>query len=304
MQEHVNFDASKRAEFIKKLHDRARANIKKMTKLYEKRGNKGRKKMLFEEGDLVWVHLRKDRFPDQRKSKLQPWADGTFKVLRKINDNAYVVDLLSAYGVSSSFNVANLSPFFVLEESRMTPFQEGEDGEDIPALHNPDALVTPDASVMPVASSVTAAPPQATPSSAPVTQQDTSAPPVTQHQASITPSHMYEGPVTHSRAKKLQQEVHAFLSELNFNIDENVILPKLCILLLLRFTQEGFPLGYTKETEGYMEGIKTTAYASNSHPSLHHLGKRQDSCYTWLETSSSQDSNTTNDTSFRLSNKE
>jgi hypothetical protein len=147
-----------------------------------------------------------------------------------------------------------------------------QDGEDIPALRNPDALVTPDASVTPVASSITAAPPQAMPSSAPVTQQDTSAPPVTQHQTSVTPSCMYEGPVTRSRAKKLQQEVHAFLSELNFNIDENVILPKSCILLLLRFTQEGFPLGYTKETEGYTEGVKTTADASNSHPSLHYLG--------------------------------
>jgi hypothetical protein len=109
---------------------------------------------------------------------------------------------------------------------------------------------------------------------------------------------MYEGPVTRSRAKKLQQEVHAFLSDLNFNIDENVIVPKSCILLLLRFTQEGFPLGYTKEIEGYTEGVKTTADASNSRPSLHHLGKRQDSCYTWLETSSIQDSNATNGTSF------
>jgi hypothetical protein len=147
--------------------------------------------------------------------------------------------------------VADLSPSFGLEESRTTPFQEGEDGEDIPALRNPDALVTPDASVTLVASSVIAAPPQATPSSAPVTQQDTSAPLVTQHQASVTPSDIYEGPVTRSCAKKLQQEVHAFLSELNFNTDENIILPKSCILLLLRFTQEGFPLGYTKEAEGY-----------------------------------------------------
>jgi hypothetical protein len=38
--------------------------------MYEKHSNKGRKKMLFELGDLVWVHLRKDRFPEQRKSKL------------------------------------------------------------------------------------------------------------------------------------------------------------------------------------------------------------------------------------------
>jgi hypothetical protein len=91
--------------------------------------------------------------------------------------------------------------------------------------------------------------------------------------------------------------VHAFLSKLNFNTDENVILAKSCILLLLRFTQEGFPLGYTKETEGYTEGIKTTADALNSHPNLHHPRKRQDSCYTWLETSS-QDSNATNRTSF------
>ena len=68
----MNFDASKQGEFVKKLHDRARANIEKMTKLYEKHTNKGRKKMLFEPGDLVWGHLRKDRFPKQRKSKLQP----------------------------------------------------------------------------------------------------------------------------------------------------------------------------------------------------------------------------------------
>jgi hypothetical protein len=72
LQERVNFDASKRAEFVKKLHDQARANIEKMTKSYEKHANKGCKKMVFEQGDLVWVHLRKDRFPAQRKSKLQP----------------------------------------------------------------------------------------------------------------------------------------------------------------------------------------------------------------------------------------
>ena len=83
--------------------------------MYEKRANKGRKKMLFELGDLVWVHLRKDRFSKQRKSKLQAHADGLFKVLRKINDNAYEIDLPSTYGVSTSLNVAGLSPFLGVE---------------------------------------------------------------------------------------------------------------------------------------------------------------------------------------------
>jgi hypothetical protein len=49
----VNFNASKRAEFVKRLHDRARANIEKMTHIYEKRANKGHRQMLFEPGDLV-----------------------------------------------------------------------------------------------------------------------------------------------------------------------------------------------------------------------------------------------------------
>jgi hypothetical protein len=56
-------------------------------------------------------------------------------VLRKINDNAYEIDLPSTYGLNTSFNVANLSPFFGLEELRTTPFQEGEDDEDILAVH-------------------------------------------------------------------------------------------------------------------------------------------------------------------------
>jgi hypothetical protein len=125
LQEHVNFDASKRAEFVKKLHDEASANIEKMTKLYEKRANKGRKKMMFEEGDLVWGHLRKDRFLAQCKSKLQSRADGPFKVLERINDNACKIDLPSEYGVSTTFNVSDLSPYYGTEESRTTPFQGG-----------------------------------------------------------------------------------------------------------------------------------------------------------------------------------
>jgi hypothetical protein len=53
-----------------------------------------------------------------------------------------------------------------------------------------------------------------------------------------TPAHVFDGPFNRNQAMKLQQEVHAQLCELHFNIDENYILHKLCILLLLRFTKE------------------------------------------------------------------
>jgi hypothetical protein len=59
-----------------------------MMKMYEKHANKVRKKVLFETRDLVWVHLQKDHFPEKHKCKLQPRADGPFKALQKINDNA------------------------------------------------------------------------------------------------------------------------------------------------------------------------------------------------------------------------
>ncbi|KAK1648987.1 hypothetical protein QYE76_066792 [Lolium multiflorum] len=81
-------------------------------------------------GDLVWIHLRKDRFPQERNSKLKPRGDGPFKVLKRINDNAYVVDIpTSKYLVSNTFNVTDLSPYHGDEEnieSRTTLSQGGE----------------------------------------------------------------------------------------------------------------------------------------------------------------------------------
>ncbi|KAJ9548942.1 LOW QUALITY PROTEIN: hypothetical protein OSB04_021485 [Centaurea solstitialis] len=84
---------------------------------------------------LKRIHLRKDRFPKGRAGKLQPRADGPFKVLEHINDNAYKIELPSHYNVSATFNVADLKPFVAEEDdsfdSRTSPFEEGEnDGDD------------------------------------------------------------------------------------------------------------------------------------------------------------------------------
>ena len=77
------------------------------------------------------IHLRKERFPEERNSKLKPRGDGPYKVLKRINDNAYVIDIPhSKYVVSNSFNVSDLSPYYgeddEMEESRTTLSQGGE----------------------------------------------------------------------------------------------------------------------------------------------------------------------------------
>ncbi|KAK1695348.1 hypothetical protein QYE76_012045 [Lolium multiflorum] len=78
------------------------------------------------------------RFPALRKSKLMPRAAGPFKVLEKINDNAYKLELPAELGpVSPTFNIADLKPYFGEEDeiaSRTTSIQEGEHDEDIPSI--------------------------------------------------------------------------------------------------------------------------------------------------------------------------
>ena len=138
--EKVNFDAKQRAELILKMHELTKENIERMNAKYKLAGDKGRKHVVFAPGDLVWLHLRKDRFPDLRKSKLMPRADGPFKVLEKINDNAYKPELPADFGVSPTFNIADLKSYLGEEDelsSRTTSFQEGEDDEDINTIVTP-----------------------------------------------------------------------------------------------------------------------------------------------------------------------
>ena len=99
-----------------------------MTKL-----NVNKHPMIFNIQDLVWLHLRKDRFPNERKSKLLPRADGPFKVLARYNDNAYKIDLpRDKYNVSDIFNIKDLSPFdgdVELDPRTDLPQGRGDDAE-------------------------------------------------------------------------------------------------------------------------------------------------------------------------------
>jgi hypothetical protein len=61
-------------------------------------------------------------------------ADGPFKILEKINDNAYKLELPPEFEVSPTSNISDLQPYLGEEDellSRMTSNQEGEDDEDI-----------------------------------------------------------------------------------------------------------------------------------------------------------------------------
>ena len=104
--------------------------IKKKNEQYAVVANKGIRRVVFHPGDQVWVHMPKERFPTQQKSKLQPRGNGLFQVFAKFNDNAYKIYQLSEYNVSATFNVSNLSLFNISDNSWMNLFEEGENDGD------------------------------------------------------------------------------------------------------------------------------------------------------------------------------
>ncbi|GKE36282.1 transposon ty3-I gag-pol polyprotein [Tanacetum coccineum] len=126
-----NQEASDRAADIKALHQLVHDKTTKSNELIKYRRDKGCKHILFQPGDLVWVHFRKDRFPAKRRSKLSPRGEGPFKILTKVNDNAYKVDLPGTPAVAATFNVTDLQPYYDPDEPipslRANFLEAGED---------------------------------------------------------------------------------------------------------------------------------------------------------------------------------
>jgi hypothetical protein len=93
------------------MHETTKLNIEKMNEKYRIAASKGRKEVKLKPGDLIWLHLRKERFLEMRKSKLMSHAACPFKILAKINNNAYKFELPPEFRVSLSFNISDLRPW-------------------------------------------------------------------------------------------------------------------------------------------------------------------------------------------------
>ena len=56
-----SLDENHKAQVVKTLHEFTITNEKR-NHMYANKANKGRKQVLFQPGDWIWVHMRTDRF--------------------------------------------------------------------------------------------------------------------------------------------------------------------------------------------------------------------------------------------------
>ncbi|RVW96613.1 Transposon Ty3-G Gag-Pol polyprotein [Vitis vinifera] len=96
------------ARHIRDIHEKVREKIKISNENYKEAADAHRRYIQFQEGDLVMVRLRPERFHPSTYQKLQAKKAGLFRVLKRLGENAYLLELPSNLHFSPIFNVEDL----------------------------------------------------------------------------------------------------------------------------------------------------------------------------------------------------
>ncbi|GKE72597.1 hypothetical protein Tco_1534638 [Tanacetum coccineum] len=95
---------------IKKLHHQVEEQLRHSQQKYKERHDHHRVEVKFQEGDLVWLHIGKERLKGAGK-KIKPIRHGPFRIHKKISKNACQLEPPSYMEMYSVVNVDKLKLF-------------------------------------------------------------------------------------------------------------------------------------------------------------------------------------------------
>jgi len=104
----VSESASVFASHVHDLHKEINKKIQKSNAHYKSQADLHRMHLEFNEDDYVMIQIRSERFPPGTIKKLHAHSAGPYKILKKINPNAYIIGLPSDFGISPTFNISDL----------------------------------------------------------------------------------------------------------------------------------------------------------------------------------------------------
>ena len=107
----ISVSAVEFASHMHELHKEINKRIHASNFKYKTQANLHRLHLHFDVGDYVMICIRPEWYPSGTVKKLQARSAGPFKVLKKLGPNAYVIDIPSNYGISSTFNIVDLIAF-------------------------------------------------------------------------------------------------------------------------------------------------------------------------------------------------
>nr|GEW20968.1 putative ribonuclease H-like domain-containing protein [Tanacetum cinerariifolium] len=130
----VSAEGDERARLIKELHAQVREQIIKHNLQYQIRSNKHCKQVLFEEGDLVWIHLRHARFPSiVLRTGSNLGANGTTSI-------GFDMSKVESYNCHRRGHFARKCSVMVLE-AMIRAFRQMKNPETMPSWHSPPQVL-------------------------------------------------------------------------------------------------------------------------------------------------------------------